>query len=77
MTKQIHTTDGITQECELVVRKDFMSDDEGYRLYWRPLDNPNILIPALGLATSLPFIREKDARNRGLRLFNEKARRIK
>lgn len=38
-----------------------LAEERGFRLYWYDPEQPNILCPALGLVTSNPFRREREA----------------
>lgn len=75
--KLIHTSDGKTHPSRLVVRNvTGIAEERGFRLYWQDVNEPNLLCPALGLATSYPFRTEREARAYGERHFGERAVRI-
>lgn len=66
------------ETTRLVVRNmNGMNEERGYRLYWQNTKDPDILCPALGLATSNPFRSEDSARAYGVRVFGEKPIRIR
>jgi len=72
----IHLSNGETKSaCYLVVRNvKGISEERGFRLYWT--NDGRYLTPVLGLATSNPFRREREAIAYGLRNFGERAKRI-
>ena len=39
-----------------------IAEERGFRLYWETKEEPNILVPALGYATSNPFRTAREAR---------------
>jgi hypothetical protein len=58
----------------VVVNVTGIAEERGYRLFWQVEGSP-YRTPALGLATSDPFRRERDAIAYGLRVWGERARR--
>ena len=77
MTQTIHSSAGDVRTCRLVVRNvTGIAEERGFRLYWQDIAEPNILCPALGLATSNPFRTEGEARAHGERHFRERATRV-
>lgn len=76
--KSISTSDNKTRQCRLVV-KDItgINEERGFRLFWDPVPDEGIIIPALGYATSYPFRTRVEAVRYGQKNFGETAVTIK
>lgn len=75
--KDIHLSDGtVMRDPFLVVRNvTGIAEEKGFRLYWTT-EGSNSILPALGLVTSSPFRRMRDAIAYGERQGWGRARRI-